>query len=353
VILSGGTGSRLWPLSREAYPKQLLSLFGGETLLQATAGRTANPGQFEPLVVIANAEHRFAVAEQLQAIGAPVGRVVLEPFGRNTAPATAVAAILALEKNPRAILLVMPADHTIGDAAGFRTAVDAGRAAAERGNFVLFGIRASRPVTGYGYMQLGEPVPGAAGVRRVPRFTQKPDAATAERYVAAGDYVWNSGIFLLPARGLIAEFERLHPELLACARAALAQARHDMDFLRLDPQVFAQSPSISIDHAIIERTECAAVIPSAFGWTDVGSWSALWEIGSKDANANVLIGDAVVESVTGSYIRSEGPTVTALGVEDLVIVDTDDALFICRRDRAADVRQVVQRLEQDGRSELL
>jgi mannose-1-phosphate guanylyltransferase/mannose-6-phosphate isomerase len=348
VILSGGTGSRLWPLSREAYPKQLLSLFGAETLLQATAQRAINPALFAPLVVVANTEHRFAIAEQLQAIGAPVGRTVLEPFGRNTAPAAAVAALLALDSDPNAILLIMPADHNVGDVAGFLAAVEAGRAAAERGAFALFGIRASKPITGYGYMQLGEPVRGMAGVHKVARFTEKPDAVAAERYVASGDYVWNSGIFLLPAAALIEELSRLEPELVDACREAIAKAATDLDFLRLDTKAFQKARSVSIDYALMEKTDRAVVVPADFGWSDIGAWSAVWELGQKDASGNVITGEAVTVNTRGCYVHSNGPVVAVSGVDDLIVIATGDAVLVTSKSADQDVKLVVDRLKSNG-----
>jgi mannose-1-phosphate guanylyltransferase/mannose-1-phosphate guanylyltransferase/mannose-6-phosphate isomerase len=348
VILSGGSGSRLWPLSREAYPKQLLSLFGGETLLQATAGRAADPARFKPLIVVANAEHRFAVAEQLQALKVPVGRIVLEPFGRNTGPAAAVAALLALENDPGAVLLIMPADHSVGDVAGFMGAVEAGRAAAERGDLVLFGIRATQPVTGYGYIQLGGPLPGIIGVQKVARFTEKPDAAMAERYVASGDYVWNSGIFLLAAATLIDELDRLEPQLVEACREAIAKAATDLDFLRLDAKPFQRARSVSIDYALLENTDRAVVVPADFGWSDIGAWSAVWELGQKDASGNVITGEAVTVNARGCYVHSDGPVVALSGVDDLIVIATGDAVLVTSKSGDQDVKVVVDRLKNNG-----
>ena len=255
VVLSGGTGSRLWPLSREAYPKQLLPLVGSESMLQQVARRASDPARFEPLLVLANAEHRFVIAEQLRTIGLQ-GRVVLEPEGRNTAPAVAVAALIAARENSDALILIMPADHVIGDEPAFQRAVDAGIPAAERGSLVLFGVRPDRPETGYGYIRIGEPIEQAPGAHRVLTFAEKPDAATAEGYLAAGDYVWNSGIFLLPARAVLGELERFSPEVLRACEQALAEATSDLDFLRLAPEAFRAAPSISLDYAVMEGTEC-------------------------------------------------------------------------------------------------
>jgi len=349
VLLSGGSGSRLWPVSREAYPKQLLPLTGENTMFQLTAMRTMDRAQFAAPLVIANHEHRFIIAEQLRALGIHDGRIILELKGRNTAPAAAVAALAALEADADASILIMPADHSIRDVARFRETIAKGAQAVSQGWFVLFGIDPTGPATGYGYIQRGPAVEGLPELHKVTAFVEKPSVNVARGYVASGSYFWNSGIFLLPAQALIAEFERLHPELLACARCALAQAQHDMDFLRLDPHVFAQCPSISIDHAIMERTERAAVIPSAFGWTDVGSWSTLWQIGEKDHAENVMIGDVVADDVKSCYLRSEGAIIAALGVEDLVVVATNDVILVAHRDRDQDVKRLVERLKKDGK----
>jgi mannose-1-phosphate guanylyltransferase/mannose-6-phosphate isomerase len=349
VLLSGGAGARLWPLSREAYPKQLLPLAGAETMLQQTARRARDPARFAPPLVIANAEHRFIIAEQLRAIGAAGARIVLEPQGRNTAPALAVAALLALQDNPEAVMLAMPADHVIADADAFHSAVDAGRAAAQTGALVLFGIRPDRPETGYGYIRAGAPLPGAPGAHAVLSFAEKPDPARARQYLASGDFVWNSGIFLLPARAYLDELARFAPQVLAACEQAVERAVADLDFLRLDPTAFGAAPAISIDYAVLERTKRAAVVPVSFSWSDVGAWSALWEIGAKDAAGNVLVGDAVVAGVERSYVRGEGQLVTAVGVEDLIIVATPDAVLVTSRHSDQGVKAMVERLKSLGR----
>jgi mannose-1-phosphate guanylyltransferase/mannose-6-phosphate isomerase len=349
VLLSGGTGTRLWPLSREAYPKQLLPLVDDETLLQGTARRVADSDLFRDLLVIANTEHRFVIAEQLRSIDAKASRVVLEPFGRNTAAAAAVAALLVVRDDPEAVILLMPADHSIGDAEAFHAAVRVGLEAARRGSLVLFGIRPTSPATGYGYIQLGSPSEDVAGVRMVRGFTEKPDAPTAESYLRSGDYAWNTGIFLLPARVFLEELSRFEPEILKACQDALANATTDLDFLRLDPRSFERARSISIDYAVMERTDKAAVVPVDFPWSDIGAWSALWELGTKDQAGNVVIGDAIAEDSTGCYIRGEGQLVTALGVRDLIIVATPDAVLVTTQERDQDVKKVVDRLKAMGR----
>lgn len=342
VILSGGSGSRLWPLSRESFPKQLLPLAGERTLLQDTAARVSDPARFHPLTVIANEAHRFVIGEQLREIGASDPRIVLEPTARNTAPAVAVAALLAIESDPEAIILVMPADHVILEPEAFRAAVATGLDAARAGRLVLFGVQPDSPATGYGYIQAG--APDGEGAAAVSRFVEKPPREAAEAYLREGGYYWNSGIFLLPAGAFLQELERLEPAVLAAARSAIAGAARDLVFLRLDPDAFARSPSISVDHAVMERTRMAAVVPAAFAWSDVGAWSALWDIGTRDEAGNVLLGDVATQDSRGCYVRSEGPLVVALGVEDLVVVASEDAVLVARREADQDVKSVVERL---------
>lgn len=348
VLLSGGTGTRLWPLSREAYPKQLLSLLGEKTLLQQTALRTGKSDRFTAPMVIANAEHRFVIGEQLREAGIDDARIVLEPVGRNTAPAIAVAALLAMEHDPEAILLATPVDHWVGDPAAFLETVERGLQAASGGKLVLFGIRPTAPTTGYGYIHTGDDIMGGAGIHRVSGFVEKPDAATAAEYLASGQYLWNSGIFLLPARQLIDELQRNAPDVLDACRTAIADATKDLDFLRLDETAFARAPSISIDYAVMEHTAESVVVKAEFEWNDSGSWSALWSVASKDASENVEIGDVVSEDSKGCYLRGEGPLVAALGVENLVITATPDVVLVTTRGRDQEVGKLVQRLKANG-----
>jgi mannose-1-phosphate guanylyltransferase/mannose-6-phosphate isomerase len=342
VILSGGSGSRLWPLSRESFPKQLLPLAGPNSMLQETALRVSDPAEFHPVIVVANAEHRFVIAEQLRNIGQAAPTLVLEPVARNTAPAVATAALIAAQDDPDALILVMPADHAIPDREGFLAAVRAGAPAARQGALVLFGVEPDSPATGYGYIRAGEVLLGEA--RRVAAFVEKPDLATAEGYLAQGGYSWNSGIFLLPVKVVLAELARHAPAVLEAARAALSGATRDMDFLRLDPAAFGASPSISIDYAVMERTAQAAVVPSSFTWSDVGAWSALWSLADRDAADNVLLGDTVACDTRRSYLRSEGPLIATVGVEDLIVVATPDAVLVADRRRDQDVKMLVERL---------
>jgi mannose-1-phosphate guanylyltransferase/mannose-1-phosphate guanylyltransferase/mannose-6-phosphate isomerase len=348
VLLSGGTGSRLWPLSRETYPKQLLSLLGEKTLLQQTALRVRDPSLFADPMVIANAEHRFAIAEQLRAIGLESSALLLEPSGRNTAPAVAIAALLAVETDPDAIILAMPVDHWVRDHAAFRTVVSSGLAVARQGRFVLFGVRPTAPETRFGYIHMADEAAAGSPIREVAGFVEKPDLVTAERLLKSDEHLWNSGIFLLPARAFLDELELHAPEVLAACRASLEGATRDLDFLRLEPGAFEKSPSISIDYAIMEKTARAVVVEASFDWSDVGSWSALWSMGDKDASGNVSVGDVVLEDASRCYVRGEGPLVAALGVEDLIITATPDVVLVTARDRDQDVGKLVARLKSSG-----
>ncbi|MFT4198044.1 MAG: mannose-1-phosphate guanylyltransferase/mannose-6-phosphate isomerase [Pseudoxanthomonas sp.] len=345
VLLSGGSGTRLWPLSREAYPKQFLPLGGTDTMLQATWRRVAPLTTLPPLVV-ANNEHRFLVAEQLREIGAPKGDILLEPVGRNTAPAIAAAALKARESGGDPLLLVLPSDHVIANAEGFRDAVEAAVAAAEAGALVTFGVVPTQPETGFGYIQAG---PGE-GVRPVLRFVEKPDAATAQAYLAQGGYYWNSGMFLFRASRYLAELEKFQPQMLEAVRQALARAKRDGDFVRLDAAAFEACPSDSIDYAVMEKTADARVLPLDVGWSDVGSWSALWEVTDKDANGNACQGDVITVDTRNSYVYAEG-LVALVGLDDVVVVETDDSLLVARKDRVQEVKKVVAQLKQEQRSQ--
>lgn len=350
VILSGGAGMRLWPLSRALYPKQLLALASERTMLQETALRTAAHGFAAPLV-ICNDEHRFIVAEQLRALGIKARAILLEPEGRNTAPAAAVAALHLSAEDARALMLVLPSDHVIARPEAFRDAVETASGAAARGALVTFGVTPDRAETGYGYIRSGAAWEGAPGCFRVASFTEKPDAATAARYLAEGDYAWNSGMFLLRADAYLTELERLHPGMVAACREALAKGVRDLDFFRLEARAFGRSEALSIDYAVMEKTRSAAVVPVNMGWSDVGAWSTLWEIGEKDADGNVLIGDVAVRDVRNSYLRSDGTLVAAIGIEDAVVVTTDDAVLVTTRARAQDVKAVAEALKRVGREE--
>jgi mannose-1-phosphate guanylyltransferase/mannose-1-phosphate guanylyltransferase/mannose-6-phosphate isomerase len=344
VILSGGEGRRLWPMSSAARPKQFLRLTGDETLLQQTVRRLSDPAMFAPPIIVGGAGQRFLIAEQLLEAGLEAGRIVLEPKGRNTAPALAVGALLAHAADPETLILSAHADHAIPDGAAFRATIARGVAAAEAGKVVLFGIKPAFAATAYGYIE-----PGAAleanldgDVRAVAAFREKPLAPDAERLVAAG-CLWNSGIFLMRASRLIAELEAYEPQVLAAARAAIEGAAADPDFLRLDAEAFAAAPSIAIDHAVMERTKNAVVIAADFVWSDIGSWSAVWDVQDRDGQGNATRGAAILEAVENCLIFTEGPQIAACGVTDLVIVATAERVLIVPRDRDQAVRGLADR----------
>ncbi|EOW2136832.1 mannose-1-phosphate guanylyltransferase/mannose-6-phosphate isomerase [Stenotrophomonas sp. GD03908] len=345
VILSGGSGTRLWPLSREAYPKQFLPLAGELTMLQATWQRVAPLAARGPLV-IANEEHRFVAAEQLQQVGAEPAAIILEPVGRNTAPAIAVAALEATRDGADALLLVLPSDHVITDEAAFRSAVQAAAGAAEAGKLVTFGIVPTGPETGYGYIKAAD----GQGLRAVERFVEKPDLETASGYVASGQYYWNSGMFLFKASRYLQELERFQPEMLASSRQAWQQARRDADFTRLDKDAFTAVPSDSIDYAVMEKTADAVVIPLDAGWNDVGSWTALRDVSQQDGDGNAHQGDVIAIDCRNTYAYAQR-LVALVGLDDVVVVETDDAVLVGKADRMQDVKTVVAQLKAEGRSE--
>lgn len=349
VILSGGSGTRLWPVSRESFPKQLWPLTSSRSMLQETALRAAGPG-FAPPVVVTNNEHRFLIAEQLREAGIDGARILLEPVGRNSAPAIAVAAALVAADNPDAVLWMLAADHAITDLPAMHAALRVAAGVAAEGRIVTFGIRPATAETGYGYIETGAPLPGHDGAHAVARFVEKPDAATAAAYVAGGRHVWNSGMFVFTARALLDEMGRHAPEVRQAAEAALAQATTDLDFIRLAP-CFADAPSISLDYAVAERTDRAAVVPVDPGWSDVGSWGALWELGGKDAGGNVAVGDVLLEGAQDCYVRSDGVLTAVVGLKDAVVVVQKDAVLAMHRDRAQDVKRIVDRLRAEHRSE--
>ncbi len=351
VLLSGGAGVRLWPMSRERFPKQLLNLTSDRSMIQETALRVADPARFAPPLVICNEEHRFVIAEQLrEAAVAPAG-IVLEPVGRNTAAAVAVAALRIAATDPEGLMLVLPADHLIRDVPAFRAVVEAAARAAEAGHLVTFGIKPTAPETGYGYIRRGEAMPGLDGAFRVAAFVEKPDRAKAQTYIDGGDHFWNSGMFLFPVARVLSELERFEPLVLEACRRAIAGAAADLDFLRLEAVAFRGSPSTSIDYAVMERTDGAVVVPADIGWTDVGAWSALWEVGAKDGDGNVRIGDVLSQGSRNCYIRSEGALIAALGLEDIIVVATDDVVMVAARDRVAEIKGLVEELKRQGRAE--
>ena len=350
VILSGGSGSRLWPVSRESFPKQLWPLISHRSLLQETALRAQGPG-FAPPVVVCNNEHRFLIAEQLRAAGIRDARILLEPVGRNSAPAIAAAALLVAETAPDAVLWMMAADAAIADVAALHRLLAAAVQAAREGRIVTFGMQPHAAETGYGYIEVGDPLVGLPGVHALARFIEKPDAPTAAKLAASGRHLWNSGMFLFTARTLIEELERYAPAVLDSVRPAVALRSQDLDFIRLAAEPFAAGPSISLDYAVAEQTARAAVVPADLGWSDVGSWGALWELGQKDAAGNVAEGDVLLESATDCYVRSDGVLTAVVGLSDAVVVVTKDAVLAMHRDHAQDVKRVVDRLKQAGRHE--
>ncbi|MCM2310428.1 MAG: mannose-1-phosphate guanylyltransferase/mannose-6-phosphate isomerase [Steroidobacteraceae bacterium] len=351
VILSGGSGTRLWPLSRELYPKQLLPLVGSHTMLQETAQRVEGVADVGPPIVVCNESHRFMVAEQLQQLGSQPAAIILEPVGRNTAPAVAVAALVALNgraENDDPILLVLPADHVIRDVESFREAVAAGRVAAETGKLVTFGVVPDRPETGYGYIRRAR---GSGPAYPVAEFVEKPNLDTAIRYVQSGEYFWNSGMFMFRARAYLEELRRHAPAMLTACEAAVAAAKHDLDFTRLAAETFGACPSDSIDYAVMEKTADAVVVPLDAGWSDVGSWSALQDALPRDAAGNVTAGDVITEGTTGSYLHSTSRLIAAVGLVDHVVVETKDAVLVAPRDKVQDVKALVTQLKAQGRYE--
>ncbi|WP_372016008.1 mannose-1-phosphate guanylyltransferase/mannose-6-phosphate isomerase [Pseudoxanthomonas sp. 10H] len=345
VILSGGSGTRLWPLSREAYPKQFLPLAGELTMLQATWHRVAPLAGRAPLVV-ANEEHRFVAAEQLQQVGATPQAILLEPVGRNTAPAIAVAALEATRDGDDAVLLVLPSDHVINDETAFQHAVKQALPAAVAGKLVTFGIVPAGPETGYGYIK----AMSGAGVRAVERFVEKPDLATAQAYVASGEYFWNSGMFLFKASRYLAELQTFNPRILDASRRAWEQARRDLDFVRLDRDAFAAVPSDSIDYAVMEKTADAALVPLDAGWSDVGSWTALREVSRQDADGNAHHGDVIAIDCRNTYAYGER-LVALVGLDDVIVVETPDAVLVGNGQRMQEVKEVVARIKREGRAE--
>lgn len=342
VILSGGSGTRLWPLSRQHYPKQLLPLINESTMLQDTALRMHGIDAESP-TVICNEDHRFLVAEQLRQLGLTDASIVLEPSGRNTAPAIAVAALR--EKRKDAVLLVLAADHVIEDVEGFQKHVRDGFDLALSGSMVTFGIEPSSPETGYGYIKAGAALTNAF---KIDQFVEKPNLATAESYLDAGNYYWNSGMFMFRADRYIEELEKFSPDILVAVRKSFLEAQKDLDFVRLDKESFSDCPADSIDYAVMEKTESAVVIPIDVGWSDVGSWSSLWEVSEKDGSGNHFAGDVLSTDSGNNFVHSEGRLVALVGVDDMVVVDTADALLVASKDKVQEVKSIVSQLESRG-----
>jgi len=353
VILSGGAGTRLWPLSREAMPKQFLRLMSDRSLLQDTLLRVQGLDRVRAPIVVANQEHRFMVAEHLRTIDVTPHTLFLEPVARNTAPALAAAAWRIVSDDPDGLMLVLPSDHYIPDGAAFRRGVDDAVSAAAKGYLVTFGIAPRWPETGYGYIEKGDALDGCGSCHGVSHFLEKPNEENATRFVASGRYYWNSGMFLFGARKYLDELERLQPLMVKACCSAVDGAQRDMDFMRLSAEAFALSPSISVDYAVLEHTSDAAVLPVDYEWTDLGSWKALWDIGAKDPAGNVMRGDVQVDGVTDTYICAEHRLVTAIGVKDLVVVETPDAVLVAHRDEVQRVRQLVDEMKARKRREPL
>jgi mannose-1-phosphate guanylyltransferase/mannose-6-phosphate isomerase len=353
VILSGGAGTRLWPLSRAVLPKQLLPLVSDKTMLQETALRVADwPELMAPVVVCGN-EHRFLVAEQMREIGvAPLG-ILLEPSGRNTAPAVAAAAHYLARIDPQAVMLVLPADHVIDNREAFAAAVARAAAMVEEGALATFGIVPQGPETGYGYIHRGSAVDGSDGCYQVDRFVEKPDRATAQAFLSDGGYYWNSGMFMFRAERYLAELAQFRPEIAAASEASVRLGYSDLDFCRLHEESFAACPSDSIDYAVMEHTAQAVVVPADIGWSDVGSWSALWEVQQHDADGNTQRGDVYLDGVTNSLVRAESRIVAVVGVQDLIVVETPDAVLVVHKDQVQRVKQVVDHLKSKERTEHL
>ena len=349
ILLCGGAGTRLWPLSRRALPKQFLPLVSDKSLLQNTLLRLRGLTQLSAPIVVSSNDHRFLVADQLQEIGITPASLILEPMARNTAPAVAMAAFAALQRDAQAQLLVLPADHTIGDVAAFHAAILAAKPLADEGYMTAFGIVPSGAETGYGYIEQGEKLGEGGNV--IARFIEKPDAARAQQFVDQGNFLWNSGMYLFNAQLYLDELLKYQPAVHEASRLAFERAQVDLDFLRADEESFASSPAISLDYGVMERTERAAVVPADIEWNDIGSYAALWEIEDKDENGNASRGHVAFFDASNNYVRAEKQLVAMLGVEDMIVVSTPDALLITKKEHAQDIKKIVDQLRADGLSQ--
>ena len=349
VILSGGSGTRLWPYSRSAYPKQFLPLVSERTMLQETVLRF---NESDTPIVVCNEEHRFMVAEQLRSIDVQANSIILEPVGRNTAPAIALAALRVLQKEDQ-LLIVLPADHIIPDLDAFLAAVSTAESAAMQGDLVTFGVVPTYAETGYGYLKAGDTRVGSSEVFSVDQFLEKPNVKNASKYIECGDYFWNSGMFLFKASRYIEELQKHAPEMVAACRAALELATDDLDFVRVDKSSFEACPSDSIDYAVMEKTDRAVMVPLDAGWNDVGSWASLWSASEKDENGNSIKGDVIAEDTTDCYIQGESKLIATVGLESVVVVQTDDTILVATKDKVHNVKQIVERLKQMDRPETM
>ena len=348
-ILSGGSGTRLWPLSRKAYPKQFLALTGGDkSLFQMSCARFI-ASQFGAPTILGGDDHRFIIAEQMREMGVKPATIVLEPLARNTAPAAAIAALLASERGDDALLLLAPSDHVIADAEAFRQTVMRGVGAAQNGALITFGVKPAGPHTGYGYIEAET----GGDALKVKRFVEKPDQATAESYVTSGNFYWNAGIFLMSARALIQAFETHAPDILEGCRRALLRSQVDLDFLRLDAPSYGVVPDISIDYAIMEKAQNVSCVPLAAQWSDLGSWPAIWDVLDKDADGNAAQGDVIFHDTKASYAYSENACLCLVGLEDVLVVATKDAILVASKEHAQSVKDVVEKLKENDRPEVV
>lgn len=351
VVLSGGTGTRLWPLSREALPKQLLPLISEKSMLQETVIRLLGLPRLAPATVVCNEDHRFMVSEQFAELQMNPLKIVLEPAGRNTAPAVAVAAILSLRANPDAMLLVLPADHLIQETQAFHQAVQQAEELAEQGYLVTFGIVPSGPETCYGYIERGDQLEDGQDAYRVTRFVEKPDFATAQQFINSKGFFWNSGMFIFRADRYLEELQRYRQDILAACQMAVTGGSQDLEFWRLDADAFLSCPPDSVDYAVMEKTDSAVVVPVDIGWNDIGSWSSLWEVGESAEGGNVVQGDVIAEGCTDCLIRSEHRLVAAIGIRDAIIVETSDAVLVVDKGSAQQVKSMVESLKAQQRTE--
>jgi mannose-1-phosphate guanylyltransferase/mannose-6-phosphate isomerase len=351
VILSGGAGTRLWPLSRELYPKQLLPLISERTMLQETILRLRGMTEVENPLLVCNEAHRFMVAEQLRQLEQPASGIILEPCGRNTAPAVALAALFARQQGHDPLLLVLPADHLIQNVGKFQRRVETAVSSAEEGALVTFGIVPDHPETGYGYIQAATGEGDEA--RPVAQFVEKPDLKTAEEYLASGQYYWNSGMFLFRASRYLEELGQHRPDILRACQQSFSAMTRDLDFMRLEEDSFAACPGESIDYAVMENTDQAVVLPLAAGWNDIGAWSSLWEVQPHDADGNVTFGDVLCEQSGNNYLHAQSRLLAAVGVQDLVVVETADAVLVAKRDQVQKVKGIVDQLRSQQRGEAL